>query len=87
MSSDYFLDVGRVQLVIPSPAQNLEFSLRQNSTSWLGQGLYPDILNNRKEEKIMSKEKKGNREAKKVKANPKAGKKLKKDPKRHDGVM
>jgi hypothetical protein len=35
----------------------------------------------------MSKEKKGNREVKKAKANPKAGKKPKKDPKRHDGVM
>jgi hypothetical protein len=49
--------------------------------------VYPDIRNKRKEEKAMSKEKKGNREAKKAKANPKAGKKLKKDPKRHDGVM
>ena len=27
----------------PSPAQNLEFSLRQNSTSGLGQGLETDL--------------------------------------------
>jgi hypothetical protein len=35
----------------------------------------------------MSKEKKGNREAKKAKTNPKGSKKAKKDPKRYDGVM
>jgi hypothetical protein len=35
----------------------------------------------------MPKERKGNREAKKAKANPKAGKKPKQDPKRHDGIM
>ncbi len=35
----------------------------------------------------MSKEKKGNRELKKAKAESNVGKKQKKDPKRHDGVM
>ena len=35
----------------------------------------------------MSKERKGNRESKKAKAETSAGKKQKKDPKRHDGVM
>jgi hypothetical protein len=33
----------------------------------------------------MSKEKKGNKESKKPKAQPGEGKKSKKDPKRHDG--
>jgi hypothetical protein len=35
----------------------------------------------------MSKEKKGNKEAKKSKSADKLAKKQKKDPKRHDGVM
>jgi hypothetical protein len=35
----------------------------------------------------MSKERKGNREAKKAKANLKGGKKNKKDPKRYDGII
>ena len=35
----------------------------------------------------MSKERKGNRETKKAKAETNVGKKKKKDPKRHDGVM
>ena len=36
---------------------------------------------------MMAKEKKGNKEAKKLKSTPNSGKKQKKDPKRHDGVM
>jgi hypothetical protein len=53
---------------------------------WLNRYIYLFLVT-KKEEKIMSKEKKGNREAKKAKADPKGGKKPKKDPKRHDGVM
>ncbi|NJL47483.1 MAG: hypothetical protein HC929_08300 [Leptolyngbyaceae cyanobacterium SM2_5_2] len=37
--------------------------------------------------KTMSKEKKGNRESKKAKAETKGSRKQKKDPKRHDGVV
>jgi hypothetical protein len=39
------------------------------------------------EGKVMTKQKKGNKEAKKPKAVADGAKKQKKDPKRHDGIM